>query len=377
MSINKSCIQIEQDEIKIIVTTLTAEELINNTIVDVFDSIKNTEGYQRPIMEKHVDSICQYLITKDFSILPTSIILAGDKKDIIIENDKIIKFNSKLRIIDGQHRVEALKQYLFENNEDTEKTIDEEEQFQQFIKWNYPVNILCLDKRNARDRNVEVRAFVDINKRGKKVSTDLADSVISRINKKAEGLNIKESVQQICAETIKELNSDINSLWYQSIREGDQYVQNKLIGIASFGNSIKSIVRFMLIKNHGKKNIYSIDERKETKEILYNKLTEFWCGIADKWESAFNWDEENNAYRVDTDFNIQKTVGVFALNKVFMHWIKEEDDVEKGLKKAMECIQTSIVKDEDWEVGNRLSVYTSGAGHGKVKQIILKNSYNV
>ncbi len=87
-----------QDAVKIVQTKKTVDWMTLHTRVNVFNPL-TFEGYQRSIDEKHCDKIVEYL-KKNF-FLPTAVICAS--------REKFDENNELLYIVDGQHRVEALK----------------------------------------------------------------------------------------------------------------------------------------------------------------------------------------------------------------------------------------------------------------------------
>lgn len=374
--IEKKHIKLEQDRINIIIAKFTVEELVKYTVVDVFDSRKTLngiDGYQRPLIKKQVNNIFEYFKTADHSILPTSIILAIDKDDFESKDDKMVIKNS-FRIIDGQHRIAAMKKYIkdFEDNDD--KTDDENQVYKKFISWEYPVNIMLLNKDNIRDRYVEIRSFVDINKKGRKLTTDLADTNINNIQRKFKKLYQKDAIHHISTTIADRLMKDKESVWFESIKVGDNNTTNKLIGISSFKLSIMAIVRMYLFDTKGKQDEYSMDDILRIADFLYKEFKEFWKVVCDKWEEAFNWNTELKAYRIDTDFNIQKSLGVSSLHKIIKHYYKENKDYLNAMKISKDIIKNTAIDYESWEVGGEFSNYTSGSGHNRIMNIIIENA---
>ena len=96
----QNMIEIKQGNgLRLIQTKRTVDWLVNHTTVSVFDPI-DFSGYQRSIDLKHCDKIVKYMLDNDF-YFPTAITCAANG---------IIGEDTPLRIVDGQHRVEAFKQ---------------------------------------------------------------------------------------------------------------------------------------------------------------------------------------------------------------------------------------------------------------------------
>jgi DGQHR domain-containing protein len=371
INLNRKSIDINQDNIKIVVTNLNVAELIKNTYADVFASKNNPEGYQRPLNTIQINRIYEYIKTANNQILPTSIILAIHKDNIDNKSEGIIKLKGKFRIIDGQHRIAAMKKYIKEYELNEDKTEEEIYQYEEFKKWEFPVNIMLLDKNNTHDKYIEIRSFVDINKKGKKVSTDLANSTLKNIRENFKLLPQKYAIYQICILVTAELIDNKSSVWFEGIGKGDQSTYNRLIGISSFKLSIISIVGKFLYELYTKKDDYSTSEINDTAKRLTEIFMNYWNAIGDKWEDAFYWDSDLNAYRVDPDYNIQKSLGVSSLHKVLNHFYDKETTFEDALSKSINSLKSTNITSDAWIVGGEFSSYTSGSGHNKIKNILI------
>lgn len=371
--INSMVISLIQDEIKIILTKMKVEDLIKNTFADIFDSQDNKEGYQRPLNSTQVANIYEYLMTEQHSILPTSIILAIKEEDIVVSKDSTsFELLDKLRIVDGQHRIAAMSKIFKELNEEKGEDPELITEFNNFCNWEYPVNIMLLDKDKKIDRYIEIRSFVDINKKGKKVTTDLADNNMAKIRDGLDELPAKQAYQQISSKVVNLLNSNEKSTWYHSIRIGDNSSGDRSIGISSFNLSIVPIIRKHMKKKYDKNlKYYNKNMINKESEIIADIIKDYWVAIGDKWENAFYWDDENEAYRIDSDYNIQKSLGVFSLHKILNQYFTNDNDIKSALELSKSAINNSDVIDDDWLIGGSFSSYTSSSGHTSIKNIVL------
>ena len=196
IKIEKENIKIKQDDVEIIITSFNIRQLIDFTKPDIYNLATSSEGYQRPINNNHVKGIMEYLRNEQYSILPTSMVMAIDKDEDVFKyhNNRSFSFSGYLRIVDGQHRIEAIRRIVRELEEelaisDSEEEMTEiREQLNYILEWEFPVNIMLLNKDDNWDRYVEIRAFVDINKKGKTVATDLADTNMGKIRDKLDEL---------------------------------------------------------------------------------------------------------------------------------------------------------------------------------------------
>ena len=146
----------QNKELDLLQTKKTVDWLVSNTSVSVFSPI-NFKGYQRQIDEKHCMKIVEFL-KRDF-FMPTAIICATDHD---------FTDTSKLRIVDGQHRVNAFK-ILKES---------EPQRYAQIKAYEIPVIVMA----NVNE-NIEIDTFITINKTSKKVDTSLALVLKNKMNK--------------------------------------------------------------------------------------------------------------------------------------------------------------------------------------------------
>jgi DGQHR domain-containing protein len=378
--IEKENIKIKQDNVEIIITSFNIRQLINLTKPDIYNFATSSEGYQRPINNNHVKGIMEYIRNEQYSILPTSMVMAIDKDEQVFKyhNSRNFSFNGYLRIVDGQHRIEAIRRIVGELEEELAVSDSEEErteiseQLNYILEWEFPVNIMLLNKNDNWDRYVEIRAFVDINKKGKTVATDLADTNMGKIRDKLDELPQKQAVHQISLQVTTRLMKDYSCVWFDSIKTGDGENTDKIIGIGQFSKSIMSLSRSFLYNTCGRKSYYSKAETDNLIEKLYLILREYWNTICDNWKSAFLFNSDKNAYRVNYDFCIQKGIGVFPLHRLLTTEFMERKNIQKALENAKAILKTnkSSITWEDWEVGGTFTSYSSGSGYATIHKIL-------
>jgi DGQHR domain-containing protein len=167
-------------EYDLYLTTLPMRDLALRTDIDRW-SKNNKEGYQRPPVESRLGrtgraSIVRYLL-EEMGVFPTSVLLNVrcklDFKEELKITEKIsygkltIPDNEILWIIDGQHRLEALKRVTSFKPE--------------FEKYPVPVTIMSL-----KDKFDEMLLFYIVNSRQKKIPTDIAYRHLQSMVKKVE-----------------------------------------------------------------------------------------------------------------------------------------------------------------------------------------------
>lgn len=376
-NIERGNIEIMQDSIKIVITSLTVDELIKLAKPEVYNSVDSPQGYQRPINNNHVKNIVEYLKNEQYPILPTSMVMAIDTEDFLYRSNNEFKFNGHLRIVDGQHRIEAMRRIVKELEEEiklypNDKYVETQDELNMFLRWEYPVNIMLLNKSDNWERYIEIRSFVDINKKGKTVATDLADTNMRNIRATLKELPQKQAIHQISLQVVNTLIEDKKSVWYKSIKTGDIGTNTKIIGIAQFSKSIMSLSRNYLYSKYGKKEYYEKDEIECVVRNLSEKLKEYWGIICSKWEHAFVYNSDMKTYSVNYDYSIQKGIGVFPLHRLITTEFIGSKDIDEALESCRRILSEnkSQIDSSDWEVGGTFTSYSSSSGHAKINKML-------
>lgn len=343
---NKEYIKVMQNDFTVYSVNLTIEDLINNTLVEYYNPITN-EGYQRQLNSSHYKKIARYLAEKDNPILPTSILTAVDPFQIS-ENKNLLYIQDKLRVVDGQHRIEGIK-YLKKENPKA---------FEKIKQYGFSALIMVIPKEK---KVYEIESFININKTSKPVKTDLAIQLMEKI-KENDILKLKEDISICMATKIsKELNKNKESIWFNAIKLDDSNCKGKTISINAFHKSL-----IILIENYLKYTNICI-ENIDTYNNIAIKLSQFieegWKIIENKWPNCFN--DINN-------YNIKKGIGVYPLNQLLGDLIGEyKSNSEDALKKFKNIINKSNVKENDWIIGGNFSAYNSKAGFRTIQDKIL------
>lgn len=343
-------IEITQESgLKLLQTKKTVDWLVNNTTVSVFDPI-NFTGYQRSIDLKHCEKIVKYMMDSSF-YFPTAITCAANGH---------VNEDTPLRIVDGQHRVEAFKQ-LQKMYPQRYKTVSDME---------VPVIIMV----NPSEIQ-EIDTFITINKTTKKVDTSLAYVLKNKINQGQGGddMTIPKS-EFIAVELSQMLNScdDPANIWYDMILfEGSPKNSRQLISLNGFMSSTRVLVNQM-----SRKELISLkwdsprDIEKCTRDC-YDVLVPIWNTIQRKWPNLFSSSLENRRI-------IQGTIGYTAFNKILVnllakkeYWTKDEciAEFEFYLRK---CTYDESV----WLPGRFFSRFTSASGHTLVARELM-NDMNI
>lgn len=324
---------INQEDKKLVQTTKTVDWLVNNTHVFVFDPVK-FKGYQRDININHCSKIVKFLQNNFY--LPTSIICACDED---------FQENTQLRIVDGQHRIEAFKK-LQESNP---KRFEE-------IK-NYEISVIVMEKV---DINEEIDTFITINKTSKRVDTSLAFVLKNKINSKfaSDNLNISK-FDYISVEVAESMNQH-SDYWSNSISfTGAANIRkSEFISLNSFVKATRRLISIL-----DKKNIIDVswensDQVEECVKEVYEIINKLWENVVLKWPNLFKKNE--NYLKI-----IQGPIGYSSIIRFVSNEIKLQNNLTKdNLEIFIEEIINSIsLKDEVWYPGNMFSKFTSESGY--------------
>jgi DGQHR domain-containing protein len=327
------------------VISMKVEELIDHTTVAYYDSNNpEDDGYQRPLVPSHYRKIAKYFQMQSEPILPPAILTAADPGSIE-EDGVLLSIGGKLRVVDGQHRIEGIR-YL--------KKVDITS-FGKIEEYQFPVIIMII---KPEQKVHEIETFININSKGKKVSTDLAIQLRDKIRDKQK-INFEDNMQLIEATKTKVsnfLNKKIDSIWYESIRVGDEFSKGRPISINAFNDSLDTLVS-SYIEYHNVKDIIKLDN---IVEDLAELITNAWELIIIKWKNCFM-----NAGRrsYSKQFNIQKGIGVIPLHTILGEKVKEANgDMDTALNNFNEVLKISRVKSNDWVVGGKFSALNSRVG---------------
>jgi DGQHR domain-containing protein len=278
----------------IFVTVMRAGDLVYRCKIDR-RTPSNTGGYQRLPSERRLSMIrgsaVRYLV-RELGYFPTSILLNVRGDVSFTENKDQSWFSYGLLdtqsdefwVIDGQHRIEALKRAIARNRD-----------FE-----NYPVITSIL---RLPDRFDEMLLFYIVNRRQKGVKTDLVYRHLQRmlIHKGEDWLLDLEGkrglTQGYAIEIIDVLNKDPVSPWYGRIREvGEAKHMDHIINDSDMMPTITEILDERYFKNMPIKEIALL--------------------LIDYWNALYNIYPE--CFTDPNDFSMLQKPGMPALNRLFI-----------------------------------------------------------
>ena len=317
---------------KLVLTCKTVEWIVNHTTVSTFDPVKFT-GYQRAIDPKHCDKIVGYLQESFF--LPSAIICACDEQF----NDNI-----DLRIVDGQHRVEALK-----------KVREEYPQRYSVIK-DYELPVVVLEQV---PQNVEVDTFININKKAKKVDTSLAYILKKKISDKPQDMAMSKA-EYIAVEVAQLLNNeDVDKNWYDKILyEGQIKKTDKYISLNAFVRATRVFVNTLFKNGLFDSDWQNLEETKVISQKVSELVSAIWMAVYEKWPKLAEASYEDKQI-------IQGSIGYTAIIRTLVKFLRERHqmDYEQVKDFVVKTVLSFNVDESNWFKGGVYSKYSSESGY--------------
>ena len=257
-------------------------------------------GYQRQKNEGHCDNIINYikkmLDEKNDFYLPSSIICScrGEYNE-----------NALLYIVDGQHRIEALRKIKKEYDDIYQKIKD------------CSLSLLILLNPTKEE---EIQTFIDINKTSRKVDTSLATILRNRLNSEKSSTSddlLIPKRQYLSVELAWRLCNEVSSednLYYDKIVfEGDTKNSSYFITLNSYYNSIKSYLKYL----HQNQIVSNDWTSKDGLEAIFNNLEKIeiktWNVVKKTWPDLF---------KADDCKIIMGPIGFAAIHKVLNYYLQ-------------------------------------------------------
>ncbi|MDE6411875.1 MAG: DGQHR domain-containing protein [Clostridia bacterium] len=337
-------IQIKQnDKVNLYATKKTVDWLVNNTEVSVFNPI-TFEGYQRQINENHCKKIVDFLSTDFF--LPTAIICATRHFDE----------ESKLKVVDGQHRIHAFRMLQNEN----------QARYDEIKEKEVPVIVMETD-----NKDIEIDTFITINKTSKKVDTSLAYVLKNKLNKYAASTDLSmPRSEYLAVEVALKLNEEPNcALWFDKILlEGNTKNTPQLITLNAFVKSTRT-----LIKNLAKKKLLVLEwgtkeEIEKWISICQEIIMTIWNAVSFRWNELFYGNLDDRRI-------IQGPIGYSSITRLVNILLSEQDDITLDSFKQLidQKIRHISIEGKYWLPGEYYSNFSSESGYGIVAEDMLES----
>jgi DGQHR domain-containing protein len=292
----------------------------------------NREGYQRPPEESRLKpekgSIVRYLLD-EMGIFPTSVLLnVRGKLEFKEENSvsKKISFgkltisdDEELWIIDGQHRLEALK-----------RTMDRQK---DLLEYPVPVSIT-----NFNERFKEMLLFYIVNSRQKRIKTELVyrqlQSMYEKVSIKEQYKWIKEVIlgrmqerQAIAALIVDYLVENEDSPFYNRIRYlGEEEEKRHLLDDTMLITYISKLKKELVFESM-------------PPDMMADLLVYYWNAIKELYPKCFLEDTKGN-YTLLKHTGVATFIYLFPI--IYGHCAKDGDLSEDAMKEYLSCLREDL-----------------------------------
>ena len=351
---NYKYIEISQAGINMYLFKMNIKQLLSEGEILRYNS-ETKSDYQRPPIPAHYKKIANYLLNNEHPIMPTAILAAIDLNDVVCTEEGI-SFKKKIRIVDGQHRILGMECL---NKGYSKSSIQKYKEFEN--TYEFPVVLMVI---GAEDRFVEVDAFININSKGQRVKTDLAETLKRQkyLGQTQQAFTIMEEYKNVIAMGVAEKVNEKDEFWKGLIIQPDQLGKSSLQPISkiAFLRAIRPVPDISIGKNMEITN----DERENIENKAQQLVSDAWDIVIKKWPQCFN-----GMAKFDSRFNICKGIGVVPLFSILSDFIDNPD----ALSQFKETLDKSKVTYYDWVVGGNFTGYASQQGFALIKQYILNN----
>ena len=275
VTITRPAIEIIQGSLKLYLTYVTPSDLSvpNFYTVDKLD-VDEKQGFQRMLDEKRAKDLAQDLAEAfplGYANLPTTVFLATDKTVQFDSKTNQISFETEvvcpLSVVDGQHRLEGLKQ-AYEN-------------MKEFGDFPLPATLAV-----SLDDTHQMYHFFVVNTNQKPVEPSLAQQITARFTamsgveelpylpsklKKAT----QQGVEELAVGLVQHLHKEANSPLKGRIRmANEKKTSQHRVAQASFVNTLKRHVF------HDSNSMYGM-ERVNGHDKMYHIMLNYFCAVDD------------------------------------------------------------------------------------------------
>lgn len=328
-------IRAKQAKRDLYVGVLSAGELVPITSVDV-RTPSNTQGYQRELASRRINEVKHYLEEAD-GVFPSSVLLSYRSEQFRFHPNakdgsgelgelELCDSDPRLYVIDGQHRIEALRRAI---EDDPEKFKD------------YPVPFTMLANPDVFE---EARWFYLVNSKAKRVPVELAEELLATAAdtkgddwlRNAEAPPGSTRGDQIVMQTklvhLVARLEEICPVWKGHVITAGQKPKNK--------EDVKSHTIITSIARGGALSDRTIQLALESNlEQLAQALGAFWQAIALKWPVAI---ADGKSY------SLRGTQGLYSLHAIFPDVLSLCRENRDYSVKNMSAILSSIPEDDDF-----------------------------
>lgn len=349
-------VRFRQSDVTLYVGNMRASDLCKLGVIESWDYEKGwdieAQGYQRESYVKHYKAIAGFLKDTPNALLPTSILLSARTReqgelnfDVISESiDHSLGYleipdTYTVYVVDGQHRMQGFMYAIDHFKED---------RLRDFL---LPVVVLC-----DADKIEELSQFHLINDRQKRISTNLALALLGTVVEDRPsvaamlvGLRGVWKMKAIMIVIALNEGTERENVWAAKISLPNEPRGPAVAAtLASFVNSLQPF--FSATYPHELSNLQ-----------LREYLIRFW--------SALNAIIPN-AFRSPRDYVIQRTTGVYSLNRVAAELAKQRSKLLKASSTELEPFLRANkihMSDNMWTRGGTLA--QGYRGHARFRDL--------
>jgi len=341
---------------------MTAQQILEKCVITEWDpSIGRqdlqAQGYQREPWKRHYEAIGRFLAQSPNPFMPTAALLSARKEDYgrmefvptaaasdVEFGELEIRDDHPLFIIDYQHRWRGLRYALEELGAD------------YLTGFTVPVIII-----EDMTRYEEIVQFYVINSKQKRISSDLALSLIHTLAPQAgedELANLVGPGKRFRIRATRltfKLSSRPTGPWVGRIVQPHDLPQpDAVIKLKSFVDSLAPVV--------SKRSPCS----KLDDDSLLDTLVDFWEGIKQIIPAAFDSPK---------DYQIQRTVGVYAFHLLFAREVyprcsAQGDTSAAAVETVLQPAVPEYIHDSFWSTKGPASVYVGSSGYRELARLI-------
>ncbi len=328
-----NAIKISQNGIVFYTTKIKYGELLEHGVgIDRFNPETNT-GYQRDVSKPRARKFSRFVKEGD-TISPLPLLVSVRNEDISFKDNILeIPDNTKLWLVDGQHRYEGLREL-----------VTDEPSYRDF---EVPLVIVTfMDSKDTSSELQEAILFNIINRTQKGIRSDLSDRFIKMWMDKSSGartliekysrggMDILKDAEVITrAITVMDIMvATKDGVWYNMVDKPGE--RGGIAKQRSFTESLKIILE--------DSDIHALPD-----EQIAKILNNYWGAFKELCTEAFESPE---------DYAIQKTTGLFVLHGVFnkiLSYCKDKDGnlvlTEQKFSEKLKMIDHGFITSAYWK----------------------------
>jgi len=337
-------VRFKQSDAMLFVGYMSAFDLCNVGVIESWDPDKgwniDIQGYQRESYEKHYKAIARFVKDNPSALLPTSILLSARTRERGVLNfDAISEFTDHafgyleipdaylLYVVDGQHRMLGFMHAI--------------RQLEQEHLKNYLLPVVVL---HDADKVEELSQFHLINDRQKRIATNLALALLGTVVEDRPtvaavlvGPKGRWKMKAIMIAIVLNESTEPENVWAGRISLPNEPKGPTVAApLASFVNSLQPF--FSATYPHKLDNLQVVDY-----------VIRFWAALNAIIPRPF---------QAPRDYVIQKTTGVYSLNRVAAELARQKSQVLEAPSKDIEPFLRADkvhMKDSMWISGGELA----------------------